>query len=394
MPSNIDSFFKKEIIQEYNLENDSKIIWLKENEIKEYNSKTLSHKFLTDKTILNFSPYSCIFQQKHEKRLQITKRNSFYFSKNSFDNNIISKYNEEIELFLYNLDINDTLFFGGVNLFNEYMKEKPQIHLTSAYFYNKKVGNENDNNNINNIILFIDEDKIKELLYKLSLLNKGRISFLLNKLTTLNDMTLINRRFFISTIKMIYINIDSKKELINDKNIFYLVYQGSCLEKKRKDIIYDSGSFICLNNIFLNKNILNNNTTLYSKGSNVILFSIDLNYLSEYNKENMKKFLENIFDNQYIARAFYINNIMSYENRKIKEKINNEENELKKYFISNSISLLNNTDKKIINKKTIIQNNDKYLKNIYLNKNITQKIRSSKIFLKFKTVSLNKKKLK
>ena len=394
MPSNIDLFFKKEILQEYNLENDSKIIWLKENEIKEYNTKTLSYKFLTDKKMINFSPYSCIFQQKHEQRIQISKRNSFYCSKDSFDNTIYFKYNEEVELFLYNLDINDSLFFGGVNLFNEYMREKPQIHLTSAYLYNKKNCNENDNNNINNIILYIDEDKIKELLQKISLLNKGRIPFLLNKLTILNNMTITNRRYFISTIKMIYINIESKKELINDKNIFYLVYQGSCLEKKRKEIIYDSGSFICLNNIFLNNNKCSN-TTVYSKGTNVILFCIDLNYLSENNKENMKKYLENIFDNQYIARAFHMNNIISYENRKIKEKINNEENKLKNYFISNSISLLNNTEKQFINKKyQIIKNNNKNLKNIYLNKNIYQKIRSSRIILKFKNISLNKKKLK
>ena len=392
MPPHIDLFFKKAILQEYNLENESKIIWLKENEIKEYNNKNLPYKFLTDKKMVNFSPYSCIFQQKHEERIRISKkRNIIYNSKESFDEKNKNIYNEETELFIYNLDINDILFFGGVNIFNEYMREKPQIHLTSAYTYNKNICHEKEDN----IILYINEDKIKELLHKISILNKERLLFLLNKLTILNDMNTINRHFFISTIKMLYINIDSKKDLINDKNIFYLIYKGSCLEKKKKEIIYDSGSFICLNNIFVNNNNNLNNTTLYSKGSSVILFSIDLNYLSDNNKENMKKYLKNIFENQYIVRALHRNKIMSYENKKIKEKENDEENELKKYFITNSINLLNNKDKQYINKKyQNSQNNDKSLKNIYLNKNIYQKIRSSKILVKFKNISLKQKKLK
>ena len=298
MPYYIDNFFKKEILQEYNLENDNKILWLKADEIKEYKNKTISfkYKFLSESKMTNISPHSSIFQKKHEERIIASKRiknNSFNYEER---NNSCFINKEEIELFIYNLGLNDSLFFGGVNFFNEYIRESPQIHLTSAYIFNKKFSYEKDFNNTNNIILYINEDKMKDILKRISLLNKKRIKFLFNKLTTLNAMNSENIKFFISSIKMIFIN--GEKDLINDKNIFYLVYQGSCWEKKKKEIIYDQGSFICLNNIFFEKSNLMDNTTFYSKGSYAILFQIDLNYLSENNKVNMILFLENIFTNQ------------------------------------------------------------------------------------------------
>ena len=377
MPYNIDIFFKKDILQEYNLENDTKILWLKADEIKEYKNKTIKHKyiFLSDSKMTNISPSSSIFQKRHEERIKASaKVKKVNFNYEEKDSSFLIN-NEEIELFIYNLGPNDTLFFGGVNFFNEYIRESPQIHLTSAYLFNNKLSYEKDYNNENNFILYISEDKVKELFKKISLLNKERTKFLLNKLTPLNALNSENIRFFISTINMVY--IDGEKDLINSKNIFYLVYQGSCWEKKKKEIIYDQGSFICLNNVFFKEINLIEKTTFYSKGSYCILFKIDLNYLSENNKLNMKTFLENIFASQYIARVVYRNKIQSYENKKIKEKEKAEENEFKNFIISNNNSLLNKTQKDFYS-------NNKSLNKVYLNKNIYIGINSPKILAPIK----------
>ena len=378
MPYNIDIFFKKDILQEYNLENDTKILWLKADEIKEYKNKTIKHKyiFLSDRKMSNISPSSSIFQKRHEERIKASakvKKSNFNYEEK--DSSCLIN-NEEIELFIYNLGPNDSLFFGGINYFNEYIRESPQIHLTSAYLFNNKLSYEKDYNNENNFILYISEDKVKELFKKISLLNKERTKFLLNKLTPLNALNSENIKFFISTINMIY--IDGEIDLINNKDIFYLIYKGSCWEKKKKEIIYDQGSFICLNNIFFKeRNLISDNTTFYSKGSYAILFKIDLNYLSENNKVNMKTFLENIFASQYIARVVYRNKIQSYENKKIKEKEKAEENEFKNFIISDNNSLLNKTQKDFYS-------NNKSLNKVYLNKNIYIGINSPKILAPIK----------
>ena len=380
VPKNMDSFFKDEILQEYNLQNDSKITWLKKNEIEQNENKELPYKYLSDRKMTNISPYSSIFQQKHQERIKNSKKIKYISrTKDPYDE-VYQINKEEIELFIYNLELNDCLFFGGVNIFNEYIRDSSQIHLTSAYTFNKNIYCDKNNVNLNTIILFISEDKIKELTKKIALLNKERTKFLLNKLKPLNVMRVENIRFFISTIKMIYINIEERKELINMKNVFYLVYHGSCWEKKKKEIIYDQGSFIGLNNLFfdeIQKDL--NKTTLYSKGSNAILFKIDLNYLSENNKENMKYFLRDIFSSQYIARTLYINNIESYQNKKIKEKENAKENELKKCIILNPSSLLNIINKQFFNTShKNSRRNEKYLNNIYFNKNASREIKASK----------------
>ena len=179
MPKHIDLFFKKEILQEYNLEDDSKITWLNTNEYKEYNNKSLIYKFLSEDKMINFSPYSSIFHKKHIDRINTPKRRyTKSYSKDSFDEKIKKNIiiNEDIDLFIYNLDGNDSLFFGGVNIFNDYMRENSQIHLTSAYIYNKKIYQEKENNT-NTIMLYIPEDKIKELFRKISLLNKERVFY-------------------------------------------------------------------------------------------------------------------------------------------------------------------------------------------------------------------------
>ena len=86
-------------------------------------------------------PLSSIFQQRHQKIINNSKMRKFSsFSKELSDEkiNIYFKNDEEIDLFTYNLGLNDCLFFGGVNAFNEYIRDSPQIHLTSAYIFNKK----------------------------------------------------------------------------------------------------------------------------------------------------------------------------------------------------------------------------------------------------------------
>ena len=218
MPNHIDLFFKKEILQEYNLEDDTKIIWLNTNnnintnnsELKNSTDENFTYKFLSEEKMINFSPYSSIFHKKHEERIKISKkRYSRRFSIDSFDGikKLNSIINEDIELFIFNLEPNDALFFGGVNVFNNYMRENPEIHLSSAYVYNKNIFKEKDNkeNNINNIMLYISEDKIKELNHKINLLNKERTRFLMNKLKPLKKMNSMHLHFFISSIKMIYI---------------------------------------------------------------------------------------------------------------------------------------------------------------------------------------------
>ena len=168
MPYNIDIFFKKDILQEYNLENDTKILWLKADEIKEYKNKTIKHKyiFLSDMKMSNISPSSSIFQKRHEERIKASakvKKSNFNYEEK--DSSCLIN-NEEIELFIYNLGPNDSLFFGGINYFNEYIRESPQIHLTSAYLFNNKLSYEKDYNNENNFIFYISEDKVKELFKK------------------------------------------------------------------------------------------------------------------------------------------------------------------------------------------------------------------------------------
>ena len=70
LPDKLDSFFKREILQEYNLEkNTDEITWLNPNkEIKHEDNKTqeeFKSIFLSKCRISSFSPFSSIFQQRH-----------------------------------------------------------------------------------------------------------------------------------------------------------------------------------------------------------------------------------------------------------------------------------------------------------------------------------------
>ena len=181
LPDKLDSFFKREILQEYNLEkNNDEITWLDTNkEIKHEDNKNHDDEyksiFLSKCRISSFSPFSSIFQQKHEERLKISKRLSTMSSNTNESDDDKRKLSiimyEEVELFTYKINKDNILCFGNVNFFNEYMRDEKQIHLTSAYIYNE----ENDNalnkiNEPNNIILYIQEENLKDIRKKISAL--------------------------------------------------------------------------------------------------------------------------------------------------------------------------------------------------------------------------------
>ena len=181
LPDKLDSFFKREILQEYNLEkNTDEINWLDINKEIEHednkNNDEFKSIFLSKCRISSFSPFSSIFQQRHEERLKISKRLSTVSSNSNESEGEKRKSSiimyEEVELFTYKINKDNILCFGNVNFFNEYMREEKQIHLTSAYFYNEENNNIlNDINEPNNIILYIKEENMKEIRRKISALN-------------------------------------------------------------------------------------------------------------------------------------------------------------------------------------------------------------------------------
>ena len=378
IPNKIDSFFKSEILQEYNLEsNNEEITWYeinKNNKQEENKShEEIKSIFLSKCRKSNFSPFSSIYQQRHEERLHLSKRLSeISESKEISDKRKLSiLMNEQADLFLYNINFDDILCFGNVNFFNDYLREEKQIHLTSAYMYNKEIYNFNELNEPNNIMLYIHEDDLKNLKKKISLLNKERIRFLINTLIPLKQISSSYKHYFISTIKLIYINIESQKELFLQNNIFYLVYYGACLEKDKKEIIYDKGSFIGLNNLFLGRKLnLNDSIVINSKENEAILFKIDLNFLSENNQNKMLRFLSGIFAKQYFARKTHLNNVISYENKKIEEKEKYLDDKIKDYLISHNIYIFHRTDRDNIDKlfKSNENNNIKSFDSEYINK--------------------------
>ena len=394
LPDKLDSFFKREILQEYNLEkNTDEITWLDPNkEIKHEDNKNqdeFKSIFLSKCRISSFSPFSSIFQQRHEERLKISKRLSTVSSNTNESEDEKRKSSlimyEEVQLFTYKINKDNILCFGNVNFFNEYMREEKQIHLTSAYFYNDENDNIlNDINEPNNIILYIQEENMKDIRKKISALNKERIKFLMKTLIPLNQISSIYKHYFISNIKLIYISIENQKEIIVKNKIFYLVYYGACCEKNKKELIFDKGSFLGLNNLFLGKNSktnINDTIIINSKGAEVILFQIDLNYLSENNQIKMFKFLAGIYARQFLARKAYLNEVISYENKKIEQKEKDLDNKIQDYLISHKIKIFHKTDRDAIDKKfqKSESNNIKPLNNIYINKkNIFKLLSKSK----------------
>ena len=342
----------------------------KENNI---NEEEMKYKFLYNCRMNSFSPHSCIFQQKHEERLRLSRRMSVSSHTNESNEEKKGRNSfmyDEVDLFKYSLDKDDILCFGSVHLFNEYLREQKQIHLTSAYFQSKEKDNDNDSDTYN-IILYIHEDNLKDIEKKISNLNKERIKFIKITLTPLKQIVSIYQNYFISTIKLIYINIENQKEIILKNNIFYLVYKGSVCENNKKEIIYDKGSFIGLKNLFLKQSSdITETITLTSKGGEVILLKIDLNFLSENNQINMLAYLVSIFTKQYYARKIYNNEVISYENNKIKQREKDLDFQIHDYLIKHGITNFHRTDRDNIDKKFRIKDNSniKNLNNIYINK--------------------------
>ena len=70
LPDKLDSFFKNEILLEYNLDKDNEeITWhdinIENNKEDNKNYEEIKYKFLYNVRMNSFSPHSCIFQQKH-----------------------------------------------------------------------------------------------------------------------------------------------------------------------------------------------------------------------------------------------------------------------------------------------------------------------------------------
>ena len=180
----INPNYKDEILKEYNLDI-SDVNWInnKNNKIKinrNINENNAIHMNKRKSSILN---YDINFKSK-----RYSLRNNLI----SFSRKSISKLNNEFttekELFTYNSknklylnnEINETLIFGGVNLFNEYMTDTPQIHLSSAYcISNEKINDYYVNNKLNNenILLFFRNENLKDLKEKIIIKNKERINF-------------------------------------------------------------------------------------------------------------------------------------------------------------------------------------------------------------------------
>ena len=337
----INPNYRDEILKEYNLEIYD-VNWInnkKDNKINKNSDKNnLVHMNSRKSSILN---YDINFKSKRYS----LRNNLISFSRKSI-NKLNNEYSREKELFIYNSknylylnkEINETLIFGGVNLFNDYMTDTPQIHLSSAYCYSKEKNNNYANENI---LLFFRNESLKNLKEKIIIKNKERINFLSKKLLPIKNLPKFDFSFFLSNIKLIYIHINQKKDItISNNNIIYLIYKGQCFFddlNKNKNIIYDEGDFLFLNNIFENNNGHGNKIiSIYTKSSNSIIFQIDLDVLSNDNLINMKIFLRNIYEKQNNIRFnYYINNINYILNKENQKEKNN-----KKYYIVSSKKLM------------------------------------------------------
>ena len=328
--------YKEEILKEYNLDK-SEVTWI--NNRNNNNNNNSLNKKNNNRTSSVYLHNSSIFN------IENTRRNSFrnnliLFSRKSI-NNLNNEYSTEKELFIYNKrndlnnDKNETLLFGGINLFNEYMTEKSQIHLSSVYSYSNEESNNlnyinNDINNFDTILLYFKEKSLKDLREKIKIQNKLRIKFLRNKLLPIIKMSTFELSLLISNIKLIYIHHGEKKDFHINNNIFFLMYKGECFDDNNKDIIYAEGDFVYLNNIFGNNN--NIKVSLNSKLLNSILFQIDLSILPRATINLMKKFLANIYEKQIYIR-------IDCEINKIKSNFNNEEKQIEEIESNNKRSL-------------------------------------------------------
>ena len=414
----INKEYQEEILKEYNLDI-SEVSWIDNNNNNEnFNDNNLKkYNQLLNYNNNNISEFEINLKAKRNS----LRTNLMTFSRKSLTN-INTEFSKERDLFTYNCknnlyydNNNETIIFGGIHLFNDYMIDSTQIHLSSAYCYSNKDESNNINNNCkmkikyDTILLYFREDSLREMTEKIIMNNKKRIVFLSKRLIPISNMSSFECTPFISNIKLIYIHVNEKKDIKINNNTFHLIYKGQCnyTDNIKENIIYDEGDFLFLNNIFENNN--NNNEkimTLYTKTSNTILFQIDLSILSDDHLFVMKKFLWNIYNNQNKIRLNYHINKLKYRLNLNNSRQNNGER--KKYFLLcsnnifkfNSCQKINNKNIKKINKTYFFNNNkssSSFLINSFdknINNNNMYKNNSSSSLCRFRIPKKRNKKLK
>ena len=368
----INPKYKEEILKEYNLDI-SEVSWIdNNNNHTNKRNKSINQNFQFKKKNSIFHPEISLKSKRNTLRSSLIS-----FSRKSI-NNINIENSTERDLFIYNSknnlyfnNNNKKLIFGGIHLFNEYMIDITQIHLSSVYSYSNNESNNKKNKiKYETILLYFREDSLKEIKGKIIFHNKERIKFLSKKLLAILKMSPFDFSSFLSNIKFLYIKVNEKKNIKINNNIFYLIYKGECHydDSKYKNIIYDEGDFLFLNNIFEDNKNNNKIITFYTKSSNAIIFQIDLSLLSNNNLILMKKFLWEIYENQNNIRInYHINKIKYHLNFKSNKE---QEKEKKKYFILNSNKLLKlNSYKKLNNnKKKKFNNTTNHLNHLNCNK--------------------------
>lgn len=319
--------YKEEILKEYNLDK-SDVVWSDANATYNNNENSFNRSHKNNELYLHSS--SIMTYRKH-KRYSF-KDNLILLSRKSI-NNLNNEYSVEKDLFIYNskndsypTDRNDILLFGGINLFNNYMIDVPEIHLSSVYSFSEDIKNKNECEE--SIFLYFREESLKELREKIKINNKKRIKFLKKKLLPMSDFTQFECNKFVSNMKLIFIHTNERKDIQINNNIFFLVYKGECYDDMNKNIIYSEGDFLNLGNIFQKKNGNNKMLSLTSKASNTIIFRIDLSALPPFDIIIIKKYLMKIYEKQNDIRIDYNINKRKYSilyDEEDKEEKNNQE---------------------------------------------------------------------
>ena len=312
---------KKKILRDYNL---------KESDVYWKNSKNDKFALLFRNKLNCFNQMNCVFKQNKGNLEDEDPKFNFIYELNEENINNFS----ENDLNICNGDkYNKTLFFGGLNYFNNHLMNKFLYHLTSAYTLNYE---NNSSNEIKNLLLYLSEDSLINFHNKV-INNKNKcIKFIIEKIIPIKEFTKDEKLNLFSDIELFDLNIKEKKFLICDKNTFYLVYKGSCSENNNINIIYDKGTFIGLHKIF-NQNDNEKAVCLFSKTPDTFLFKINISSLSIRFTGILKKFLYKIYINQIKIHNKYTKNAYINEFKNFKKILNitqKTQNQRKMVFLS------------------------------------------------------------
>ena len=392
----INSIFKEEILREYNI-NSKEIEWLNNKiffKISEENYEkkleTIRNNYIFEnKNVYNIiknnnsNSKSLLKSSLFRKEMVNTAIKNSYEKINYKNQKNLFKYDNDKKTHLYigsKMDrIKDFLFFGGVDLFNCYMENSPQVHLSSCFTYSKS--------GTNNILLYFDNLILKDLKKKVIFNNKQKIKFLKEKIPIIKDISSIELEFFISTIKLIFIECNSKKEIDVPNNTFYLIYKGSCHNFINTRIIYDSGDFLCLDNLDYPIKTF----TFISKSENLVLFEINLSSLLPEIQKSIKIFTKYIYKNQVFLRTKEKFNSKFYN-----KKMNSENNLISGYKTKIANYKYLNKPNKFFHKSEIVHLlSDQYqVMNIKSNKRLYNKIDTMKVNENAKHIVFRKTKIK